>query len=223
MKKLFILIAAAAMSTAANAQWFIGGGFKFNKSTDKFLEFDGDKLGDPEKTGSIGNYQFAPYFGYSFENWEVGAGFGIGSLKTETDNGNGGFDESNVKNRSAYVYARRYFPLAGNFSWFVDGGVGYSRGMYDMTPDCKLKDSSFSIGFTPGIYWQISEHWGVDLAIEYFDLSYEVSRLTTVDSDGEVIGDAESASEFNFAGNTDFGSLKDIFDEALSISVCYCF
>jgi len=223
MKKLFILIAAVTMSMAAKAQWFIGGSFKFNKSTDNSLLFDGDKLGDPEKTGSLGTYQFAPYFGYSFEDWEVGGGFGIGKLATETDNGNGGFDESNVKNQLVYAYVRRYFPLAGNFSWFVDGGVEYIHGMYEMGSNIFLKESGLSVGFTPGIFWQISEHWGVDLSIEYFNLSYDVSRLTSVDSDRKVIGNAESTSEFNFTGNTDFGSLKDIFDEALSISVCYCF
>jgi hypothetical protein len=128
MRKTIVLaiVGLLAFVQAASAQFYVGGSFHLST---QFTENPVTQIG------------FSPDLGYTVGDWCFGSTFELSSTSGE------------IKRFSFTVnpYVEYYFWSAGAFSFFIEGGAGFSWGDYfNCTPY-----------LAPGVSFQVSDHWSV--------------------------------------------------------------
>ena len=131
MKKIILSAIVAVCSLTANAQVWMGGSLGFDMT-----DYEGR---DNNETV----FSIAPEVGYSLnENWDVAVALSFASTTNAL-----GVKDANVTEFAVNPYARYTFAKAGQFGFFLDGGISF--GSY------KPKDvdatTSFYIGIKPGV------------------------------------------------------------------------
>ena len=153
MKKIFSVVALAAITLTASAQTWVGGslGYNYNKTEDA----------DAQNTLTI-----APEIGYDLnETWSIAAAIEYnfqkqGDLKTNLF--------------SIKPYARYKFYTVGDVTFFVDGYIEAGFGNVDNgIADADL--SAFGLGLTPGLAYGFCEKAG--LVAHLGDLGYSFTKV----------------------------------------------
>lgn len=150
MKKvLFLSILFSFMTLAASAQVWIGGElyFKSNSASLGGLEVNSNK--------SLG---ILPEVGYQLnDKWAV-------ALKAEYSHSNDGTvsltDQTltgNINKFSVIPFVRYTIYKTNNFSFLLDGGVGYS--LLDISGYNNV--NSFSVAVSPALAYDLNDHWGL--------------------------------------------------------------
>lgn len=224
MKKTLLFAAAMAVSCFANAQFFVGGEFNFTSGTNNTRLFDGDKFDGSEMDDGASSFYFAPYVGTAIgEDWEVGVGIGIGTeVEKEKDYFTGEIENTKACLLGLGAYARRYFSLGERLSWYVDAGVEFDRSLSEAGAGY-VKGHDMSLYMNPGFYFDINDHWGLDIAINYLCLSWDHEWQSDLDNDKKICADGGYSQELNFGASTNFGSIHDFATDGVTLSVCYNF
>ena len=103
MKRVIITLIALCIALSANAQFYVGGGFKFSSNADAELT----------------TFSFSPEFGYNLnDSFAVGLAFGS-SFRRVND-----YSSSTI---SFKPYVRYTFAELGIVRLFVDGAVALSK------------------------------------------------------------------------------------------------
>ena len=175
MKKIVMMAVMAVAAVSANAQVWVGGEVGFNTSTNTV------KISDVSVDKTTNNFVLAPEVGYNLnEKWAVAMKLGFihsdnNAEVTELINNSGVFPfnlKSTATNAfSINPYARYTFVKAGNFSFFVDGGVGYASVHVNGMSDYCNNINQFNVGINPGVTYAVSPK--VSLVAHVGDLSYQ--------------------------------------------------
>ena len=186
MKKIMMTLAAVAVAATMNAQVWVGGelGFGANKTTVKANGVSADT--------KVNNFTIAPELGYNLsENWAVAVklGFAHNEADAETlnllqDFNNFGINSITTNSFSIKPYVRYTFLKAGNFSAFVDGGIGYASVHVNQLSSIINNVNNFSVSINPGISYGISEKVG--LVAHLGDLSYNTQWCKAKEADVKV-------------------------------------
>ncbi|MBP5628785.1 MAG: porin family protein [Bacteroidaceae bacterium] len=148
MKKMILAAFVAVASLTASAQWWVGGEVGFNSYR---ATVDGHKV------GSASNFVVAPEVGYKL-NDKLDVAVLIGYAHAEDGNKifnyelAEAFDYANGFKLNPYL--RYNFAEAGNFKFFVDGGVSYA-----LLHVCGVDKSAnvWELGLKPGISYSLSD------------------------------------------------------------------
>ena len=224
MKKTLLFAAAMAVSCFANAQFFVGGEFDFGSSSNNTRLLDGDKFDGSKMADGASSFYFAPYIGTAVgEDYEVGVGVSFGFDNSKEKNFfNNEFEEEKEKFIGAGAYVRRYFSIGDRLSWYIDAGAVYDRSLAD-DDSGYFKTQNLTLYMNPGFYYDITEHWGIDLAVNYLSLCWENTWGSVLDEDKKPCLNGVYNQEFTFGANANFGSIHDIATDGITVSVCYNF
>jgi len=173
MKKIFVMAVMAAATLTANAQWWAGGEVGFNTTTNTV------KINGVSKDETSNNFTIAPEVGYNLnEKWAVALKIGFAHNENNAEiksiiNNTGLFQVDDVKTNAFVInpYVRYTFIKAGNFSAFVDGGVGYASAHVNGLSDIINNINQIKFGINPGVTYAISPK--VSLVAHIGDLSYQ--------------------------------------------------
>ena len=174
MKKFFVMAVMAVSALSANAQWWAGGEIGFNTTTNT------QKINGVKTDATSNNFTIAPEVGYNLnDNWAVALKIGYAHNENNTEIAD--LIESNsvlilpskvaTNAFSINPYVRYTFVKAGNFSAFVDGGVGYSSIHVNGMSDIINNVNQFNVGINPGVAYAVSPK--VSLVAHVGDLSYQ--------------------------------------------------
>ena len=157
---MIAVLAVAAIT--ANAQVWIGGeiGLTTSKTTN-----DGEDV----KSGT--DITVAPEIGYSInDKWDIAVALNY-THSSATTNIYGPYNyETQSNSFSINPYVRYTFFKAGNFSAFLDGGVGYGFTHFQGADD---DVNDFFVAIKPGFAYKVSPK--VSLVAHFGDLSYDHS------------------------------------------------
>lgn len=145
MKKFFIAAVMTVVALTANAQVWVGGelGFSTNKNA-----YDGEKI------NSNTEFTFAPEVGFNIsENFDVALKLAYGYTESASNKIMGETFKGSTNAFSINPYVRYTFAKSGNFSAFVDGGVGYTTIHYNGNKD---NVNAVGVALNPGIAYAIS-------------------------------------------------------------------
>jgi hypothetical protein len=194
MKKILMTLVAVAMATTMNAQWYIGGEVGFNTTTNTV------KINGVSTDETTNNFTIAPEVGYNLsDKWAVAMKIGFahsgnnGEVAVLLNNYLGalGFKDGKVTTNAIVInpYVRYTFVKSGNFSAFVDGGIGYISTHVNGTSDFLNNINQIKVGINPGVAYAISPK--VSLVAHLGDLSYQntwckVKEIDAFDFDYKV-------------------------------------
>ena len=131
-------LAAVAVAATMNAQTWVGGSLGFSTS----------HLQGAEKNTKT--FSIAPEIGYNLDDkWSVAVALGYGHSS---------YSYHTYNTFSVKPYARYTFVKAGDFSFFLDGGLNYET---EHMNGAKNNENSFGVFVTPGISYAISEKVGL--------------------------------------------------------------
>lgn len=156
MKKVILMVAFIAATVAANAQFYIGGGFQLNSSKPVHAE-DAD-------VDATTRFSLIPEIGYNIDDkWTIGLGIGykhISNFTLTVDDYKLGFDKMNGFTIQPYV--RYNFVKWNNVSLFAQGGLGYTYAKGTVEGERRSDDfdatiGTFYIGFMPGVKVDLSK------------------------------------------------------------------
>jgi hypothetical protein len=175
MKKIVMMAVMAVAALSANAQVWICGEVGFNTSTNTV------KVAGVSSDKTTNNFVIAPEIGYNLnEKWAVAMKIGYvhagnnEEIKELINNyGVLPFNLGSTTTNAFTInpYARYTFVKAGNFSFFVDGGVGYSSVHVNGLSDYMKNINLIKVGINPGVTYAISPK--VSLVAHVGDLSYQ--------------------------------------------------
>ena len=173
MKKIVMMAVMAVAALSANAQVWVGGEVGFN-STKNTVKING--VSSSETTN---NFTLAPEIGYNLnEKWAVAMKLGFIHADDNSDvkaliNDALPFPISSVATNAFAInpYVRYTVVKAGNFSFFVDGGIGYANIHVNGMADYFKNVNQFKVGVNPGVTYAISPK--VSLVAHLGDLSYQ--------------------------------------------------
>ena len=213
MKKTLLAAVMAVFAMTASAQIYVGGQIGFTSSSVKVYS-DGDS-----KSGT--SFKILPEVGYKLnENWAVGlqVGYSQGITSFGTFDVNdlrslahtavgsvldvlGNSDLTDVKLNSFRVapYARFTFLKAGNFDFFLEGGVAYTNikaknlGNIVRILDEDPTVNALEIGIRPGIIFNVTKN--AQVVAKIGNLGYQFAKLN-LGSDASDAGVKPSINRF---------------------------
>ena len=168
MKKLFLTLAVAFASLAANAQLYVGGEVGAWRNT------------DDNKT----DFNLKPEIGYQLnDKWDLGIGIGFSHKYRGAEDG-----EYNVKTNSFYVdpYARWSFVKFGPVRMFLDitAGVGTSKRKHTVT----VLGEEKTISEDADVAWRVGVQPGVAVGLcKNLDFIAHVGFIGYTDADKESV------------------------------------
>lgn len=168
MKKLFLTLAVAFASLAANAQLYVGG------------EVGAWRNSDDNKT----DFNLKPEIGYQLnDKWDLGIGIGFSHKYRGKEDG-----EASVKTNSFYVdpYARWSFVKFGPVRMFLDitAGVGTSKRKHTVT----MLGEEKTISDDADVAWRVGVQPGVAVGLcKNLDFIAHVGFIGYTDADKESI------------------------------------
>ena len=168
MKKLFLTLAVAFASLAANAQLYVGG------------EVGAWRNSDDNKT----DFNLKPEIGYQLnDKWDLGIGIGFSHKYRGAEDG-----EYNVKTNSFYVdpYARWSFVKFGPVRMFLDitAGVGTSKRKHTVT----VLGEEKTISDDADVAWRVGVQPGVAVSLcKNLDFIAHVGFIGYTDADKESV------------------------------------
>ncbi|MDE7377901.1 MAG: porin family protein [Paraprevotella sp.] len=164
MKKIVMtLLAVLAMTTAAQAQFRVGGSVSF-----WYENGDGP---------DITSFTLAPELAYELnEKWEVGGQLGIavaGANETGRDN---------ALAFSVTPYGRYTFYRTGKLSLYCDGLMNIAAGNATESDlqagsGASNSDVAFAVGLRPGVAYRICPHWGMQASLGFLGFSANDGRV----------------------------------------------
>ncbi|MFO7844679.1 MAG: outer membrane beta-barrel protein [Bacteroidales bacterium] len=197
MKKSILLILAIAFSFSLSAQIKVGGAIGFSGQSSKATS-EGTTNEGPTNI----KIRLLPNVEYMLSN-NLSIGGQIGFSFTQSKN-----DGADTKN-SLFMfqispYARMYFPLNDNLSFFGEGGIQFARGTEKVTVGNTTNDgdtqTQFGIGVIPGLSYGLSDKVSLELKTGF--LGYQ---LTSVNDNA----DPETTTKYNdFRFNINFSSIN---------------
>lgn len=182
MKKLFLTLAVAFASLAANAQLYVGG------------EVGAWRNSDDNKT----DFNLKPEIGYQLnDKWDLGIGIGFSHKYRGTEEG-----EANVKTNSFYVdpYARWSFVKFGPVRMFLDitAGVGTSKRNHTVT----VLGEEGTISDDAKVGWRVGVQPGVAVGLcKNLDFIAHVGFLGYRDADDDYSPYGEDGFGFDLSSN----------------------
>ena len=234
MKKVFLTLALAAFTFAANAQFIISGSIGFNNHGGTY-NLDLNKTESYTVPTDISNtFVFNPTFGYQFnDKMQVGVSlsFGYNNLKEFNTTGYV-FDHNNYEGWTTTSTTR--FAIAPYFrynlmSWNKLTLFLQAQASFGFTPrvnyhefstevsllipevnkewESDAKGTDFDLSITPGLNYALGQHCSLDLYIDLASLAYNYSKETTYD-DG-VVANTYTDHNFNIFCNTSAQTLVD--------------
>jgi hypothetical protein len=170
--KLIFLTAFLSLGLWSNAQTFIEGSIGFSSSRS-----EEERTAGTQKTAQQ-SFNFMPSFGkFISENFSVGVGLNISSLKNKTDYTTESVSKSTTLGIRPFL---RYYVLRWNsFSVYGQGTLGLdlskmiqeSDGVTDQESDL----TNFNIRITPGLSYDINDNLSLITSINMLNLSYNYS------------------------------------------------
>ena len=185
MKKIMMIAAMMVAAVSANAQVWIGGEVGFNTTTNTL------KINGVSTDETTNNFTIAPEIGYNLsDKWAVAMKIGFAHSGNNAEvaallanNGMPGVGEVATNAFMINPYARYTFVKAGNFSAFVDGGIGYASTHVNGL-DFINNVNMIKVGFNPGVAYAISPKVG--LVAHLGDLSYQNTWCKVKNADIKV-------------------------------------
>ncbi len=168
MKKLFLIAVFAGGFSLANAQTgagtiMLGGGLNFNTQSSKTAGVD---------NGSTTSFGIRPNVGYFLsDNLVVGLGLGFNSSTTKSPAAAGGTGEDEMINSDFSIspFVRYYSEIGDRAGAFLHGSVDIGSNKTKMTPaggaTAESTGSSIGVNISPGVYWFITKHIGLESTI----------------------------------------------------------
>lgn len=204
MKKFTLLVAALAISTLASAQLFFSTNLAFHS----------------ESAAETHAFEFAPSVGYTFDSWEFGAGFSWDHYK----------DAESYFEVGAYA---RYYAveITDKLSLFVDccptfGWTYEELSPLEATAAYKYdKKTALGVSIYPGLYYQITDHFGIDVTLDLLNINYTFEKSTPCNDSKKVNSDEEVNKNhvFNFGGVATSYSNYYEGGNTVSVGFTYCF
>ena len=192
MKKIFVMAVMAAATLTANAQWWAGGSFALDFSSNA--------------NDNMTTFEIAPEVGYNLsDKWSVAVALGFGTSNNSAVNawdgtaqaGTSATDESTMTGMKTgeslnyfkiAPYVRYSFVKWDKVSIFADGGVGFK--VYNQD-----RGNSINVGIAPGIAFTPTQK--LSLVARIGGIGYQ--------KDSEKHGDG-SKFFIGFANNISFGA-----------------
>lgn len=177
MRKLFLIAVFAGGISLAHAQTdqgtiMLGGGLNFNTASSKTAGVD---------NGTTTSFGIRPNVGYFIsDNLAIGLGLGFNSstTKTPTAGGGTGNDETVTSEFTVSPFVRYYSEIGDKAGAFLQGSVNFGSDKSKFTPaggaTAESKGSSIGVGISPGVYWFITNHIGLESTIG--GISFESSK-----------------------------------------------
>jgi hypothetical protein len=188
MKKIMMIAAMMVAAVSANAQVWIGGEVGFNTSTNTV------KVSGVSTDETTNNFTIAPEIGYNLsDKWAVAVKVAFAhsgnNAQVAALVANWGINNATTNAFAINPYARYTFVKSGNFSAFVDGGIGYISTHVNGTSDFLNNINQIKVGINPGVAYAISPK--VSLVAHLGDLSYQntwckVKEIDAFDFDYKV-------------------------------------
>ncbi len=179
MKRFIYFVLLVFISISANAQLFVGGhlGFSYNGGSDKV----GNTSVDAPSTRI---FNFSPMAGYYLTpKMAVGVKLNFNSIKEETP------DDETIEKTKTFGIAPflRYHAITFNkISVFAQGGIGFSfassKTTVNGTSTDEPKTTSVGFGMSPGISYELNEHFMLETTINILSVNYSFS--TTKEGSG---------------------------------------
>lgn len=186
------------MSTGVNAQLFVGGNFGFSSSGGS------NKVGNTTVDApSIRNFSLSPMVGYYLTpKMAVGVKLNLSTGKAVTPGTPETVDKTNSFGVAPFV---RYHAISFNkFSVYAQGGIGISfassKTTVGNTSTNGPKTTSFGFGVSPGISYELNEHFSLETSINILSLNYSFS--TTKEGSGAT-ETVTKRSNFNLGAGLD--------------------
>lgn len=174
MKKFFMIAAMAVATVAANAQVWVGGNLNYQTSKAN-VEVAGVST---DKTSS--SFSIAPEVGYDLDdNWSVAIALGYSYDPNHTINYNGNSVNGASNMFTINPYVRYKFVKAGDFTFFVDGGLNYATRHMNGTSDAMDNMKYVGVGFRPGIAYAISPKVGLVAHVGELGYAYGWTKIKT--------------------------------------------
>jgi len=172
MKKILMTLAAIAMATTMNAQFYIGGGVGYSHS----------KINDVKTD----EFKILPEFGYNLnDQMSVGATVGYTYSKT-----------SDVKTNGFEIapYFRYTFAKMNMVNAFIDLGVDYA---YSKTGD--IKTNAIGAGLFPGIAVNLNDKISFVTKIGALSYLHASTKNNGIESKGDNFALGLDGSNLQFA------------------------
>lgn len=184
MKKLVLFAAVVFGLTTMNAQKnsiLLGGNVGYNHTENKF----GGNAGKEK----LDTYEWAPYLGYQFtDNLTIGAKvcFTKADLDEETLYDYGWID-GDTKTTKIGGFLRYSKPLSETFAIYGDLGAGWQEiktNGYDVNQKYENKADGFYIGFTPALFINFKNNFGLNFSIGGVEYNHMKEKVTKNKSNG---------------------------------------
>lgn len=155
MKKLFIALAAAALTLPACAQsWWVDGEVSANLS----------KHGDLRNT----SVAVLPEIGYNLGDWDFAAQLGLAYSRQKDTAWDTSVHGASFKFNP---FARYTFAWIGNVGFFADLAGQFQTGKFfdpDVAGDEIINGTLWGVGIKPGVKFVVNERLSVNAALGFF-------------------------------------------------------
>lgn len=220
-KSVLILTAVFGISSLASAQgFFIGGSLGFGSNSYKYQNYNSTSGSfDDEKTSTDkGSFSFAPTVGYTLnDDWEISATFKFRTDKDKLDDEY--YAPEKDKTFGVALSGRRYFELSDKFNWYVDASLYFSKESDEEFSKSMGKiegytnyTKDFGLYIVPGIDYEISDHWSVDMDFNFISLGYGIRKYNSEDVDGNPCYSKGTSKSLDFGGTTETGTILGTAD-----------
>ncbi|MBP5306883.1 MAG: outer membrane beta-barrel protein [Paludibacteraceae bacterium] len=201
MKRIFWAMLLTAVSLQANA-WTVGGqiGYQHNKSEAMPQSATGNDEGHQDV------FSFNPWTEYDLnDNWSVGSYLETAWSRTRNDGEKSSefsFGIAPYVHYNVATFGKFTLGFEGCFRTYLADTDGKGRGRID----------TFGIGFgiKPDISYALTEHWNLDMDLNFFELGINYARNNHTDAETFHAG-------FNGDGNNVFNT------GTLTVGVSYVF
>lgn len=224
MKKIALLVAAMAVSSLASAQFTISGSFNLSNYSENYRLNDGNgKYDGNYQDKNTFDWEFTPSIGYMFEDYEVGINLNVANYTVTSRNTSDELYDTKDLTWGIGAYGRHYFGLTDRLSVFTELSADFALTKYvEDDVDNYAADKTFDITLTPGLCYDINDHWSLESYFNFLGLGWMNTWSDSYDKDGKFIGNGSYDSDFYFNITSGQPSAL-IFLLNVSIGVAYTF
>ena len=209
MKKLLVILAAATIAAAANAQVYVGGslGFNYQNSNSSTSRTSSVIGGEIAETSANTIFAFTPTVGYRINGkWTVGVDLNLAlRLRKNTDT-YAGTIEDNIQESKEYQWDISPFVRYNlcKFKKFgidlkLDGGIGTSRELLSARKnDNSTTYLNYHISLSPVITLDINEHFSLESTLGIASIGWSGFKAK---AEGNKTFDSESVNSITLGLN----------------------
>lgn len=220
MKKTAVILAFAAFAAQANAQFTVSMKVDIDNDSQSSLLINGGKYDDSRLRIYDSSFEITPSFGYELDDWEVGVELGIGHSTYKSRNyATGDLDVDKSFSVAPSVYGRRNFSLTEKIKLFAECSMGLVFEKETDPTDDYDKTTSFYISLYPGMSYQLTESFILEVFFSYPELDFQTSRTSCYDSNDDLVANGSTRT---YTRLRPLGSYRD-FINGISFGLSYCF